>query len=466
MSVSQRGGAPRSLVSNADWIVDGKDKKRRRMQPKKKMLLIAAAACVALVLVMTFLLPSRAQPHDAYAAQAPVPMPILSDAELLDPAAVALGWRQPSTAIPRVLHQSWSSRNVPNVLRMNNMRTWQEMQPEWGYELHTDADNTALVKERYPWLADAFANQMSHINRADVARLLYMHAFGGVYADLDFELVQPLEPLLEMITRRKEAGAILGSEPDAHAMLLERRPRQVCNAILASQPGHPFWVWVVRRMLKNIQSADMNDPVGSTGPRMLEVALAEWEAVHGNDTARAYVAPPQLFYPIWDVTQASTFKDRCQPTSSDWEHWDVYTPEIAEKIKVLCKQLEADAFEPRVPDDGTAFAAHHWAHTWLEGSEVSDGNVTVQDRPLQKPSQPPPKLDDAKHMALGRIDPDFVHRRFFNKEFKPDRIIQITKTKGVIASIKHHFNNWRRGSEVRVSMSGSQLNPPTSTRPL
>ena len=47
-----------------------------------------------------------------------------------------------------------------------------------------------------------------------------MHHFGGVYADLDLELLRPLQPLLEWILRRTGARAILSEEPAAHALLL------------------------------------------------------------------------------------------------------------------------------------------------------------------------------------------------------------------------------------------------------
>ena len=37
---------------------------------------------------------------------------------------------------------------------------------------------------------------LQDIVKADLARLLYMKQFGGCYADLDFESIQPLDTLL------------------------------------------------------------------------------------------------------------------------------------------------------------------------------------------------------------------------------------------------------------------------------
>ena len=32
-----------------------------------------------------------------------------------------------------------------------------------------------------------------------------------------------------------------------------------------------------------------------------------------------------------------------------------------------CERLRREGFTPTVPSDGTAFAAHHWAHSWMDG---------------------------------------------------------------------------------------------------
>lgn len=213
------------------------------------------------------------------------------------------GWQPPSLgarSIPRVVHQSWRSSHVPAKLS-RYCRSWQEKQPQWRYVLHTDVANARLVMSRYSWLAPLY-RQLSAIQRADVSRLLYMHAYGGVYADLDVELLAPLASWLEAECARHGATLLLGQEPLAHSVLLESMPRQTCNAVLASAPGHPFWLWVLRLVSKRAYGWD--DPVGSTGPRVLEEAVVSWQAAHANGSAAVVVAPPETFYPTWDPMQA------------------------------------------------------------------------------------------------------------------------------------------------------------------
>ena len=53
------------------------------------------------------------------------------------------------------------------------------MHPGWEYRLWTDAENRELVQEHYPWLLETYDRLPENIMRADMARILYMHQFGG-----------------------------------------------------------------------------------------------------------------------------------------------------------------------------------------------------------------------------------------------------------------------------------------------
>jgi hypothetical protein len=69
--------------------------------------------------------------------------------------------------IPRVLHQSWRSREVPRALEAH-ARTWRSLMPDgWQFALHTDDENDRLVSTRYAWLQAAYSS-MSPIQKADV----------------------------------------------------------------------------------------------------------------------------------------------------------------------------------------------------------------------------------------------------------------------------------------------------------
>ncbi|QRW27723.1 glycosyltransferase family 32 protein [Rhizoctonia solani] len=101
----------------------------------------------------------------------------------------------------RFIHQSWKTHDLkPSTVPLAD--SWRLSYPGWEYVLWDDADNKELVRVLYPRLLATYEALPREIYRADFVRNLYMHAFGGIYADLDSEAVAPLEPLLSASSER------------------------------------------------------------------------------------------------------------------------------------------------------------------------------------------------------------------------------------------------------------------------
>jgi len=260
------------------------------------------------------------------------------------------------SAIPQIVHQTWRSRAVPRGLR-SHIYSWKTVMPDWDHVFHTDADNDALVASDYAWLLPTYRG-MSAIQKADLIRYMYMHRFGGVYADLDVRLLQPLPALLAS----RNVSVLLGQEPLEHALLLERKPRQVCNAVLASVPGHPLWLDGQRA---GGRGSRFGDPVGTTGPRMLERVVVRWERERGQIA----VLPPVAFYPTFDPMQMNTLRQRCRGSSFISV---LDTDAMRAEAHAVCVRLRAHRFSPWVPSDGSAYTDHTWSHTWINGASKVD----------------------------------------------------------------------------------------------
>ena len=169
------------------------------------------------------------------------------------------------TPIPRVLHQTWKTRDVPQEWRAYR-QSWLEQHPLWEHRLWTDDDNRRLISERHSWFLptyDAFARD---IQRVDAAKYFILYTCGGVYADLDCECVKPVDPLVE------RGGALVGRTPDG----------VIDAAFLASPAGHPFWKETFRQMqsppwiarvLHGVPGFDASHVLFSTGPQMLKRAV-------------------------------------------------------------------------------------------------------------------------------------------------------------------------------------------------
>jgi mannosyltransferase OCH1-like enzyme len=189
-------------------------------------------------------------------------------------------------AISKIIHQTWRSSEVPERW-MEFQRSWPHYQEAWDYRLWTDLALRQLIVEHYPWFLPIYDNYPKPIQRVDAARYFILHRYGGVYADLDFECLRPLEPLL----RGREL--VLGLEPEAHLSKNNVRAhgldRLVCNAFMASQPRHPFWEHV---FLELVGAHRRSGPLETTGPFLLTQAV---QTFAGREPIE--ILPAEVLYP-------------------------------------------------------------------------------------------------------------------------------------------------------------------------
>jgi mannosyltransferase OCH1-like enzyme len=98
------------------------------------------------------------------------------------------------TNIPHIIHQTWKAEDVPLEYR-EFQRSWLHHHPNWDYKFWTDEDNLTFVRDHYPWFLSTYESFPYNIQRVDVARILYLHVYGGIYADLDVECLRPVDAL-------------------------------------------------------------------------------------------------------------------------------------------------------------------------------------------------------------------------------------------------------------------------------
>ena len=82
------------------------------------------------------------------------------------------------TSIPKLFHQSWMNSTLPTKFEEWS-HSCRRANPDWEWVLWTDEDNIKLVEKYAPWFASTYEALHSEIYRADTARNIYMHVFGG-----------------------------------------------------------------------------------------------------------------------------------------------------------------------------------------------------------------------------------------------------------------------------------------------
>ena len=245
---------------------------------------------------------------------------------------------QPGEGIPKIIHQTWKDEAIPTHLA-GFQASWKVFHADWQVKFWTDSSLRTFIEKYYRWFLPLYDNYPEPIMRVDAARYFLLNHYGGVYADLDFEALKPLDSLLE------GKDLLLGLEPETHAQqhfpVVKPFAVFVCNAIMASVPLHPFWQHVFQRL---IQFSQMEEPMEGTGPFFLSRAYAGY-----SHKEQIHLEPPESLYPISVAESQKRILD---------------DPVVQEQTRAK------------------AYTVHHWYCTWWEKSKklrAERGEIVITD---------------------------------------------------------------------------------------
>lgn len=159
--------------------------------------------------------------------------------------------------IPKVIHQTYHSKNLPNEIA-DNIRAIKAMNPDWEHRLYDDADIEHYIHTHFPELLNLYKkiNPTYGAAKADFFRYLLMYNEGGVYLDIKSGLSKPLNRLIH-----KDDCYFLAhwqNEPG------QSHPRMGLHACIANPfgefqqwhiiavKGHPFLKAVIENVCNNI----------------------------------------------------------------------------------------------------------------------------------------------------------------------------------------------------------------------
>lgn len=85
--------------------------------------------------------------------------------------------------------QTWKTKNIPSHYE-SLVKKISEINPDWNYMLFDDLDIVDFIKSKMPQYYFTFLNLTSKIQQIDFFRYLAIYYYGGVYIDLDIDLVK------------------------------------------------------------------------------------------------------------------------------------------------------------------------------------------------------------------------------------------------------------------------------------
>ena len=153
----------------------------------------------------------------------------------------------------------------------------------WGPQ-----ESRALVESRYPAFLAKYDAYPHAIQRSDFSRYAILHAFGGVYFDMDYTLQRPVADIFAFLDDTFQHEAVFVNETP-NAVLLRRLSN---SFMIARYPGHAFWMHVMQTTNSGTGLSSHQRILTSTGPQAVDRAYRSFKTQCGVG-----ILPKQYFNP-------------------------------------------------------------------------------------------------------------------------------------------------------------------------
>ena len=148
--------------------------------------------------------------------------------------------------IPKIIWQTYKdSFDQLQPSMVDAVNTWKNLNPDFEYRYMDDTQAAEFILNEYgqEW-HNIFVNLPVGVMRGDLWRYMIIYKYGGVYADLDTECLNPINTWLN-----EDYDMIVCPETDIH----------YCQWTFAASAGHP----VLKSVLDTIKEKLLNPEYGS-----------------------------------------------------------------------------------------------------------------------------------------------------------------------------------------------------------
>lgn len=171
----------------------------------------------------------------------------------------------------KIIHQTWKTSDLSPILRQLT-DTWKSNHSDWEYRLWTDADIDILLKSKYPEIYEMMIDCYPSIKKWDVARLVIVYEFGGLYVDIDTVSFKNVNDLI-----------------DNECVLFKESPNGerdiICNSIFYAKKKSRFIKMVLSslKQFNNIKDDNPNiEVLKTTGPLFLTDCYKKYLPLYNN----------------------------------------------------------------------------------------------------------------------------------------------------------------------------------------
>lgn len=147
--------------------------------------------------------------------------------------------------IPKIIHQTWKDKNLPPIIYKLVSENISFLKAN-GYKLMfwTDDMILKLISEEYPNFYNIYKLARTGVQKGDIARILLVYHYGGIYIDLDVLILRDFNEILDMTSNK----LYITYEPSGQTNALYNSDKYICNAFFAANKHNNM----LRLVLNNI----------------------------------------------------------------------------------------------------------------------------------------------------------------------------------------------------------------------
>jgi mannosyltransferase OCH1-like enzyme len=177
--------------------------------------------------------------------------------------------------IPKIIHNIWIQgyEHLPDDIREKHLKI-KKMNPDWDFIIWDEKMILEILK-KHPKIYNVYKNINSYsgfignmASRSDIARYVIMKEFGGLYYDMDFDCISPLDELFQSQSQKSETPAvyIASSKIEFLDYIYPFNKPKYCACFMALEKEHPVW----EKVFKKIQQAKNKYDIGNALDRTLQ----------------------------------------------------------------------------------------------------------------------------------------------------------------------------------------------------
>jgi hypothetical protein len=157
--------------------------------------------------------------------------------------------------IPKKIYQTY--RTPQPDFAIENIKT---INPEYEYQFFNDSDCIELIKNFFgDEVLNAYLSMSKLQHRADLFRYCLLYTYGGVYIDIDIQLILPIDEIINLSENSK-----LITVKSAH------QGTGLYQGFLISEPKNKIFLTLIEDMLKNPNPDDYGYHIKFFGAHLLK----------------------------------------------------------------------------------------------------------------------------------------------------------------------------------------------------